>query len=327
MKKVLILIGFVAVFAACPALAKKSKSVDFISLEKDYENLIQDPRYKDLAKKEKLDAKRDIEKLINGQVRKKFQPQAVYLARQKISFAKLVAEEQWLQLEIEKAHKENTDIQFEISKTETQIARHEAEVARMMLIAQQEEADRAKARAQYAEQVAEDRLNQVQLSKKEAESAKRYAKAKEEQAELAKMEAELALEEAESLKKQLDSLESRQTAAGEMMTLGDYVFDSGKATIKQEAIDNFSKVMDFIALHPNKLIKIEGHTDSSGSKSLNIKLSQLRANSVKNLMVKNGIDENRIQALGMGEAHPVASNVTAAGKAKNRRVEIIVQPN
>jgi outer membrane protein OmpA-like peptidoglycan-associated protein len=319
-------IAFLIIFFSITVDAKKKVSIDFISLEKDYENLIHDDKYKNLALEAKISAKKGIESLINGEVRKKEQPQVVYVTRQKIAYARLMSEFEWLQLQIESEKQKSQSLLFEISQTETEIARHEADVARMMLIAQQEEAERAKARAHYAELVAEDRLNQVELSKQEANAAKRYAKAQAEQAELAKQEAELALEEAVSLREKLESLKSQKTEVGEMMTLGDFVFDSGKASIKQQAIDNFSKVMDFVAQFPENTIRIEGHTDSSGSNELNLKLSQLRANAVKQLMIENGIAESRIESIGMGESKPVAENTTSEGKAKNRRVEIIIQP-
>jgi outer membrane protein OmpA-like peptidoglycan-associated protein len=280
-----------------------------------------------LALPAKISAKKGIESLINGKVRKKEQPQVVYVTRQKIAYARLVSEFEWLEKQIELEKQNTQQLLFSISKTETEIARHEAEVARMMLIAQQEESERSKARAHYAELVAEDRLTQVELSKQEANAAKRYAKAQAEQAALSRQEAELALEEAGSLREKLESLKSRKTETGEMMTLGDFVFDSGKASIKQQAIDNFSKVLDFVAQYPNNNIRIEGHTDSSGSKKLNLKLSQLRANAVKQLMVENGIEESRIESVGMGESKPIADNSTSKGKAKNRRVDIIIQPN
>jgi OOP family OmpA-OmpF porin len=82
--------------------------------------------------------------------------------------------------------------------------------------------------------------------------------------------------------------------------------------------------MQFISGYPERDIRIEGHTDSSGSEDLNQKLSQRRADAVKQLLIQNGIAANRIKSIGQGEAHPVASNNTEAGKAKNRRVDIIL---
>lgn len=311
--------------SSSPSLwAKKSKQLDYASLEKDYNNLVHNENYKDYAKPEKQRAKKSVEALINGQVKRKDRELALYLARHNIAYARLMAEEQWIEVEIEKQQDIAHSYEVAISKTESQIARHDAEMARMMLIAQQEEAQRSKARADAAERDAQDSRDQAVLLKQETAAAKRYAKAQAQEASLAKQEAELAMEEADSLRKKLNSIATEQTDKGLMMTLGDFVFDSGRSTIKQEAVDNFSKVVNFINTYPNKKVRIEGHTDSSGSNKLNLKLSQKRANAVKNLLVKNGIIAAQIKAVGMGEDFPIAENSTKAGKAKNRRVEIII---
>jgi outer membrane protein OmpA-like peptidoglycan-associated protein len=304
--------------------AKKTKELDYASLEKDYNNLVHNENYKDYAKNEKQIAKKSVEALINGQVRRKDRKLALYLARHNIAYARLTAEEEWIKQEIEKQKDIAHSYEVAISKTESQIARHDAEMARMMLIAQQEEAQRSNARADQAEREAQNSRDQAALLKQETEAAKKYAKAQAQEANLAKQEAELAMEEADSLRKKLNSIATEQTDKGLMMTLGDFVFDSGRSTIKQEAVDNFSKVVDFINTYPNKKVRIEGHTDSSGSNKLNLKLSQKRADAVKNLLIKNGISASQIQAVSMGEDFPIAENSTNAGKAKNRRVEIII---
>lgn len=304
--------------------AKKTQELDYASLEKDYNNLVYNENYKDYAKPEKQIAKKSVEALINGKVKRKDRELALYLARHNIAYARLTAEEQWIKQEIEKQQDIAHSYEVAISKTESQIARHDAEMARMMLIAQQEEAQRSKARAEQAERDAQNSREQAALLKQETEAAKKYAKAQAQEASLAKQEAELAMEEAESLRKKLNSIATEQTDKGLMMTLGDFVFDSGRSTIKQEAVDNFSKVVNFINTYPDKKVRIEGHTDSSGSNKLNLKLSQKRADAVKNLLVKNGILADQIEAVGMGEDFPIAENSTKAGKAKNRRVEIII---
>ncbi len=305
------------------AFAKK-KQLDYAGLETDYNNLVYNEKYKNFAKAEKQIAKKSVEALINNKVKRKNREQALYQAKHNIAFARLVAEEQWIKNEIAKEQKKSQQLEVAISKTQAELARHDAELARMMLIAQQEEAQRAYERANQAELLAKNSQNEAELSKQETQAAKAYAQAQAEQAELAKQEAELALEEAQSLRRKLNSIATEKTDKGLMMTLGDFVFDSGKSTIKQEAVDNFSKVVAFINTYPNKKVRIEGHTDSSGSNELNLRLSQQRADAVKALLIKNGIDAKMIEAVGMGEELPIAENVTKAGKAKNRRVEIII---
>ena len=68
-------------------------------------------------------------------------------------------------------------------------------------------------------------------------------------------------------------------------------------------------------------LEISGHTDSSGSRSLNMKLSRKRAESVRRYLINQGIKEHRLRAIGLGQDHPVTSNKTKAGRAKNRRIE------
>ena len=228
--------------------------------------------------------------------------------------------EKQIEQEVQKAH----EYEVEISKTEAEIARHDAELARMMLIAQQEEAQRAYERANQAELESQNSKEQQAILQQETEAAKRYAKAQAEEADLARQEAELAFEEAESLRRKLNSIASQKTDKGLMMTLGDFVFDSSKATIKKEAVDNFAKVVEFINSYPENKVRIEGHTDSSGSNQLNLNLSQQRADAVKALLIKNGILASQIESVGMGEDFPIAENTTNDGKAKNRRVEIII---
>ncbi|MCF6288746.1 MAG: OmpA family protein [Proteobacteria bacterium] len=304
--------------------AKKPQELEFASLETDYNNLIHDEKFKPFAKEQKQLAKLSVEALINKKVKRKNKQQALYLAKNNIAYARLVAEYQWTENEIDSERDKSQDLELQISRTEAKISRHEAEMSRMMLIAQQEEAQRAQKRANQAELVAQNSIEQAELSKQETQAAKRYAQAQAEEASLAKQEAELATQEAQSLRRKLNSIASEQTDKGLMMTLGDFMFDSGKASIKKAAADNFAKVVEFIDTYPDNQVSIEGHTDSSGSNQLNLKLSQKRADAVKNLLVQYGIDANRIETIGRGEELPVADNTTSAGKAKNRRVEIII---
>ncbi len=100
-------------------------------------------------------------------------------------------------------------------------------------------------------------------------------------------------------------------------------FDFGKATIKPQTANVVANVAKALELNPNWTLKLEGHTDSIGGAAYNLKLSQQRANSVKNMLVRRfGIDPNRLQAVGVGQAEPKASNKTLQGRAQNRRVEL-----
>ncbi|MFZ2949808.1 MAG: OmpA family protein [Desulfuromonadaceae bacterium] len=101
-------------------------------------------------------------------------------------------------------------------------------------------------------------------------------------------------------------------------------FDTNKAVVKPEYYKELDTVGNFLKEFPNSKGTIDGHTDSTGSKAANMKLSQKRAENVRGYIIdKFGIDGSRITAKGFGPTKPVASNKSASGKAKNRRIEAV----
>ncbi|MBT8083742.1 MAG: OmpA family protein [Woeseia sp.] len=105
-------------------------------------------------------------------------------------------------------------------------------------------------------------------------------------------------------------------------------FDSGQSEIKQESFNLLAKVERAIDLFPRSELVIEGHTDSHGSDELNQKLSQDRAGAVQQYMINAmRLPDYRLIATGFGETQPVANNETAAGRARNRRIDIIIKPD
>lgn len=112
---------------------------------------------------------------------------------------------------------------------------------------------------------------------------------------------------------------------GMVITLsGSVLFASNQATLLPEARTRLEEVADVLLTTRERSIVIEGHTDSQGSESHNLALSQRRADAVRNSLVQRGYQADLIQARGMGEGQPIASNGRAEGRANNRRVEIIV---
>ncbi len=109
-------------------------------------------------------------------------------------------------------------------------------------------------------------------------------------------------------------------------TLNEYaktiLFDSGKSSIKEESNKVLKDIIAILNEYSTAKFTIEGHTDSAGSAKLNQRLSDSRANAVKNYLSENGIDQFRLSAVGYGEDRPIATNKTRAGRAQNRRVEI-----
>ncbi|MBU3027778.1 OmpA family protein [Zobellia galactanivorans] len=108
--------------------------------------------------------------------------------------------------------------------------------------------------------------------------------------------------------------------------LNDYaktiLFNSGKASIKSESTAVLVDIISILKEYPDAKFSVEGHTDSIGSKATNQKLSESRAMSVRDFLIKNGIDASRLTAVGFGEDKPIASNMYKDGRAQNRRVEI-----
>jgi len=109
-------------------------------------------------------------------------------------------------------------------------------------------------------------------------------------------------------------------------TLNNYaktiLFNLGKSSIQAQSKPVLNDITGILKAYPDAKFTVEGHTDSSGSRTLNQKLSDARANAVKEYLVANGINEFRLSALGYGEDRPVTSNATKSGRAQNRRVEI-----
>ncbi len=123
---------------------------------------------------------------------------------------------------------------------------------------------------------------------------------------------------------QLKELNAKKTERGLVLTLGDVSFNTNKAILKSGALHNVQKLSDFLKQYPQHNVLIEGYTDSIGSNELNQKLSERRAESVRNALTSMGISDNRISTRGYGESYPVAANDTVAHRQLNRRVEVII---
>lgn len=321
MKKLIFLL--MVLFNVQLMAAKKNLELEALRIEHD--TFITNEKYKPYAKEQKLIAKTAIEELYKKRGRVK--EHAVYMARYELNKAKMLAEIEYLKQQLNQESETLEQLNIDILKADAAVARWEADKAQLLLNLQAEEVERERQEKQKALELVSQKTTEAETTQAELEAAKAYAKKQEKVAKLAKQEADLAFQEIDALRRQIEALAARETADGMVMTLGDFVFDSASANIKQAAIDNFHKILEFIDGYPGRSIRIEGHTDSSGSEAFNLSLSQERADAVKNLLVEYGIDALRIEAIGMGESMPVGDNNTEAGKAKNRRVDIIILNN
>jgi outer membrane protein OmpA-like peptidoglycan-associated protein len=118
--------------------------------------------------------------------------------------------------------------------------------------------------------------------------------------------------------------ETRTTARGLIVNLPDILFDTGKSTLRPEAREVISRIAGVLMIAQGITLKIEGHTDSVGGDEYNQKLSEQRAGSVKEYLEKAGVKAELITTQGFGKTQPIADNTTAAGRQKNRRVEIVI---
>ena len=138
------------------------------------------------------------------------------------------------------------------------------------------------------------------------------------------MDAANSQQEAAEMQRQIDALQAKVTDRGIVLTLGDVLFESGRADLKAGAAGNLSKLVAFLTKYPERVVTIEGYTDSIGGDDYNQALSQRRADSVRSYLVRAGIDSGRLTAAGMGKNDPVAGNDSAIGRQQNRRVAVII---
>jgi outer membrane protein OmpA-like peptidoglycan-associated protein len=127
-----------------------------------------------------------------------------------------------------------------------------------------------------------------------------------------------------AIQAELDALKAKPTDRGLVLTLGDVLFDTGKADLNPGASRNLDQLVVFLTDHPERRVEIDGYTDNVGTDSYNLNLSERRADTVKAVLVNRGIDSTRIVARGYGKDFGIASNVDSGGRQLNRRVEIVI---
>jgi outer membrane protein OmpA-like peptidoglycan-associated protein len=195
---------------------------------------------------------------------------------------------------------------------------------KVLLEARTQEAALALKQAEQALKQAEQAKSQALAQQKEAEKARMEAETKTAEAEEARMAAAAAEERAMKLESQIKELQAVKSERGLVITLGDVLFDTNKSELRSGALFTIDKLVAFLAEYPDRKVMIEGFTDSRGAEDYNQRLSELRAQAVRDTLVAKGIDSERIVTRGYGEAFPVASNETAEGRQRNRRVEVII---
>ena len=220
---------------------------------------------------------------------------------------------------------------FEDARIATLRKQADERAAQQVADKKQAEADAAASAAQAA---------QAQQQAQESAAAKAQADAERERAEAAKARAQAAANEAnqraaaseqsvqalrEKIRAQLNAvLQTTETARGLIVNMNDLLFDTGKFTLKTNAQVSLAKIATIIQFYPSLHINVEGYTDSVGTPAYNQTLSENRADTVMNFLVQNGVPQANVAAHGYGETNFVGPNNTAAGRAQNRRVDLVV---
>jgi outer membrane protein OmpA-like peptidoglycan-associated protein len=179
------------------------------------------------------------------------------------------------------------------------------------------EADRERARA-------DANARRASAAQAQAATAQMAAATASADANAARQQAAAAAAQAAALQRELAELQARQTDRGMLVTLGDVLFEFGRAEIKPSANEALGKLAQYLNQHPDRRVLIEGFTDSVGSDQANLTLSQRRSQAVAEALRARGVDSSRIDTRGYGEAHPVASNANPSDRALNRRVEVYI---
>jgi outer membrane protein OmpA-like peptidoglycan-associated protein len=193
------------------------------------------------------------------------------------------------------------------------------------------DAAQAKSDAERSEREALIERQRVAQAQSETERAKINEEAARLEAERARLQAEEAKRERDEAQQRLyvslsEILETRREARGLIVSLSDVLFDFNRATLKPGAKEKLSKLAGILLAYPGDYrMEIEGHTDAVGSEEYNLRLSQSRAESVRDYLGQGGIPASRIIATrGLGKSQPVADNSTPSGRQINRRVEIVI---
>src|SRR6266481_2509186 len=216
--------------------------------------------------------------------------------------------------------------QAEVAKAEAVRMKQEAEQAAAEAARQKAEAEKASAAALLQQQAAQAAADQAAKDRTAAQAQQRAAEAETEKARqaAAQAEAEKAQLRAQLLSQLNSILQTRDSARGLIVNMSDVLFDTGSYTLKPGAREKLAKISGIVLAHAGLTLQIEGHTDIVGGDEFNQQLSERRADSVRDFLAEQGVPASSITARGFGKTQPVASNDTAEGRQRNRRVELVV---
>lgn len=314
------LVCLLCVSAISIAAPKTAPDVD--RLNASLSALDADPALGELAAVERLKARQSVNALMAA--KGKAREQALFIAMTRVETAQIAAQAQLLAIQSEQLDRERDQIMLQASQRDAEMARREADQLRLQNMARQEEAERLSMAIEQERTARVQSDSDAQLSSAQATQARKLADARAREVELAQKEAELASILASDNVSDGDALPPLQRrSSSNVYTLAGNSFASGSATLTSSGISSLNKLAATLRSGQGS-IRIEGFTDSQGPDAANLALSQKRASAVMVALRAGGLSAARMKAVGKGEAQPVADNGSAAGRARNRRVEITI---
>ncbi|HEX7339772.1 MAG TPA: OmpA family protein [Rhodanobacteraceae bacterium] len=307
----------VAVLAAFAGTALAAKQdLDYQRLSQNLDKLQADPVLGQYAQAQRQLARQAVQLLPDAS--RKDRPYVLYIAEHRVDLAEASAKLGKARNTMAKLQREHDQILLEASRRDAAATRRALERERLQNQLAAENAQRLQAQGEAYSQAA-------QQAQAEAAQARKLAASQSRAAALANRKAQLAASAVQLMRQQMESMTAKQGSEGLQMTIGGAAFATGATSLRPEASAHLGKLVQFVQSQPSKHVRIEGYTDASGNAAVNQAISLKRAQSVRNALIAKGVAASRISVAGMGESNPVASNDTAQGRAKNRRVVVILQ--
>ena len=233
-----------------------------------------------------------------------------YLALQRSAIVQESANRKTAEMAVTEANAARDKLRLEARTQEANTAQQQAAVAQSNAQASQAEAEAAQRAARAAQRGTVAAQQQSALSQQQAMDAESRATA---------LRTELAAQTAA-----LAALDAKKTERGMVITMGDVLFDTGRAELKSGGVRNVEKLSGFLKAYPQRKVLIEGYTDSVGGDEMNQTLSARRADAVRAALLGQGVGGERLATKAYGESFPVAGNDSASGRQLNRRVEVVL---
>ena len=211
-------------------------------------------------------------------------------------------------------HAQAGQARVDAARAQAEVAQSTQQRQQLLLEAEKHQAMTAQQQAQSAQQQAQSAQQQIQAAHNEAQQARMQAQSAQQQ---------LASERQQFSQLQKQQLGAQQTEQGMVVSLSNVLFSTGKSTLQPGAHLQLDRLATYLKDHPKQRVLIEGNTDSTGSADSNQRLSATRAQAVAQALELRGVPQNQYQTIGLGEAYPVASNDTSAGRQQNRRVDVV----